>query len=102
MRATTLLKPGKFSNSERLRRDVAVAIGNVEVAVAHGATGQGVELSRFLADAAGKVPGGAGVTLPANQAIVTSGVALPVAATGTGTTVTITVAGGVITTVALS
>lgn len=40
--------------------------------------------------------------LPATQAVVSNGVALPVAATGTGTTVTCTVAGGVITAVTLS
>ena len=45
---------------------------------------------------------GFGTTLLPTQAVVSNGVALPVAATGTGTTVTCTVAGGVITAVTLS
>lgn len=43
-----------------------------------------------------------GAAMLPTQAVVTSGVALPVAATGTGTTVTCTIAGGVITAVTLS
>lgn len=141
MQASKLLKPGVLSTSERLRREVANAISQVEVAKAHGAPGGGAQLGAFLADAASKTPdyaggvlpatevvvkhgdtvgvknsagdvtvngtlsvsGGVlrGVALPATQALVASG-ALSVAATGSGTHVTITVAGGKITAVTLS
>lgn len=102
MRATTLRKPGEFSNSERLRRDVALAISNVEVAKAAGATGQGSALAAFLSDAAQKTPDYAAPALPGNQAIVTSGVVLSPTVTGTGTKATLTVANGVVTAVTLS
>ncbi|AUV61954.1 hypothetical protein PsPhPollyC_gp06 [Pseudomonas phage PollyC] len=73
MRATTLLKPGKFSNSERLRRDVALAISNIEVAKAHGADGQGAELAAFLADSAQKTPGYTAPAMPPTQVVVSNG-----------------------------
>lgn len=78
MRATTLLKPGKFSNSERLRRDVALAISNIEVAKAHGADGQGAELAAFLADSAQKTPGYTAPLPPATTASVVNGAAIKV------------------------
>lgn len=97
MRDTTLLKPGTLSTSNRLRREVAYAISQVEVAKANGATGEGSQLSAFLLDAASKTPGYTGPVLPSNQAIVNNGDILN--STGTGTTVTLSVVGGVITAV---
>lgn len=103
MRATTLLKPGKFSNSERLRRDVALAISNVEVAKAHGAVGQGADLAKFLADSAQKTPGYTAPALPATQVVLTSGAKVnAVAVTGTGNFATPTIANGVLTGIVLS
>lgn len=97
MRDATLLKPGTLSTSNRLRREVAYAISQVEVAKANGATGEGAQLSAFLQDAAAKTPGYAGPVLPGNQAIVNNGALIP--ATGTGTTVTLSVVGGAVTAV---
>lgn len=73
MRAKTLKQPGRFSNAERLRVEVATAISHVETAKAKGATGDGALLSAFLSDAASKTPNAVAPTLPATQVIVSNG-----------------------------
>jgi hypothetical protein len=72
MRPENLLKPGNFSVAEKLRRLVAVAIGNIQSAKAKGAVGEGAQLSAFLHDAASKTPDAVS-GLPATQAVLSNG-----------------------------
>lgn len=77
MRPENLLKPGNFSVAEKLRRLVAVAIGNIQSAKAKGAPGEGAQLSAFLHDAASKTPDAVS-GLPATSAVLANGATVAV------------------------
>lgn len=91
--------PGINQQAQTVRRNVAQALSN-----AHNEVNPSKELADFLLDAATKAPKytkPAPDPLPATAAVVKSGLQT-VAATGTGTKVTLTVAGGKITAITLS
>lgn len=101
MQASDLKFPGGFTSAQTIRREVAHEISQLEISAAAGSPVD-PSLAAFLADAAAKTPGFVpGGDLPATVATVTSGLST-VAATGTGTKVTFTVANGVLTGIALS
>ena len=73
MQSADLKFPGTFTNAGAIRREVAHAISQLEQD-----TNPEAFLAEFLADAATKTPGYTAPTLPATEAIVEDGEAVPV------------------------
>lgn len=71
MQDYNLRNPGFVQNTQKLRKEVAYAISQVQI---HPGAPNGVALANFLSDAATKVPGYTGPVLPVTtQAVVAHG-----------------------------
>lgn len=69
MQAADLKFPGGFTSAQTIRRELAHAISQLEIAKGYGAPDK-PELAAFLLDAAQKTPGYVAPTLTATQTIL--------------------------------
>jgi len=95
MQPTDLKFPGDTPLAQTVRREVARIISQLEIAAEDSTVP--TDFAEFLADAAAQTPGYAGPSLPATSTVVYDAQEITLA----GSEYTFTVAGGVITAIAV-